>query len=354
MVGTDLNLSLPQIGDTLSDIVTKLQTAFTAIEDSLATRVTPSGLDMSASLDMAGNYLTNVGAAIFRQATPTVTPGSLFYQSNEWFMVDAAGAVQITLNGALNAASIGSITGMSGGAAVAYDLASQEYRFTASPGVPADLTCDDLVLNGASGTVRVNVGAGITSGRTININELPASGVSMLTYDAASSNLADAKTIRATNVVKVTDLDYTGAIKHPEITHIQGLEGAIVTTGTLSPGISGSPSRPEWAASVSAVHTHKIRAPLIPGISRLKKIEIVSNGVSTPTFTILSEAVFPVVMSTVAFTQSSSTSGGFTKYTFTVNTPATLAVGTTLFLKIVEAGAGANTHYSIITTYDAV
>lgn len=236
MPGIDLNLDLPSLSDPLATIVAKTAIALAAIEDDLAGPVTVGELDMNGALSMEGNPIIDVGGLTLG-AGAVATPGTLVYLAGELYVYTAAGPVQITAGGALNAASIGGITGMGGtNAAVAFDLASGEFRFWRDTGVKADIVADDVVLTGAAGTVRLGVDAAITSARVINVKSLPTAGVGLLAYDAATSSLVDASAVTVTK-----DHTFSGTItvgtnlKHTfERTRVIKLSNASPVSGVLS------------------------------------------------------------------------------------------------------------------------
>lgn len=359
MPGVPLNLDLPSLSDDMATIVAKLVTAIGLIQDDLEAKVVPAEIDVNAALSMNGSALTNVGSGQFVAGNPPTNAGTIYYNSNEWFLRDATGAVRITLNGALDASSVGGIGGDYGGgnpASVSYNDASGEYRFTEDVGVWADVVCDDLVLQGASGSVRFSCDSGISSARQVNINELPASGVSLLTYDASNSRLADAQTVRATNVVKATIVDVTGNIRHTERTNLQGFDGSTVTSGSLSFGWD-STNGAFAQSTTGGIFYVPIKAPLIPGVSRATRFELVMTQTSAPTidFFVSTHATPPAGnINPFFFTTTSSSAGGFTKYTFTVTSPGTLLSTYRLYMKVTEGG-GANTKfYSLLTAYDAI
>lgn len=359
MPGVDLNLDLPSVSDTLATIVSKLVTAVSTIADDLEAKVVPAEINVNTALGMNGSALTNLGSAQFVAGNPPTTAGSVYYNGGEFYAIDSTGTIRLTLNGALDAASIGGIGGDYGGANpanVTYDTASQEYRFKVNTTTWADLVCDDVVLMGASGSVRLSCDSGITIARQINVNELPASGISMLTYDASTSRLADAQTVRATNVVKATIVDVTGNIRHAERTNLQGFDGSTVTSGSLSFGWD-STNGAFAQSTTGGIFYVPIKAPLIPGVSRATRFELVMTQTSAPTidFFVSTHATPPAGnINPFFFTTTSSSSGGFTKYTFTVTSPGTLLSTYRLYMKVIEGG-GANTKfYSLLTAYDTI
>lgn len=217
MPGVDLDLDLPSLSDPLSTIVSKLVTAVSTIEDDLADRVTAGELDLDTTVSLNGNPLTNVGGVRLLGGESTVV-GTL-YMDEELNIVTTAGVVQLTSNGAINASSIGGIVGDYGGAnpaAVTYDDASGEFRFTEAPGTYADIVCDDIKLIGAGGSLRLAVDATLSGAQFLNFKSFPSSGVGLLVYQASDSTLIDgsaaAGAISLPVVLTVDEIRYTDAI----------------------------------------------------------------------------------------------------------------------------------------------
>ncbi len=212
MIGSDLNLDLPTLGESIATLVSKTAAALSAIEVSIADKATPAALNINAPLDMAGNAITEVTSVQFAAGNLPSVAGSIYYSEGDWYVIDSVGTIKLTDNGALNAAGVAGIAGDYGGvnpAAVSYDDASGEYRFTEAPGTYADLVAHDVVLNGSAGTVRITVNAAIATARVIDVKSLPAAGVSLLAYDPADSTLVDASTVTIDNALTVTDITAT-------------------------------------------------------------------------------------------------------------------------------------------------
>lgn len=149
MIGTDLNLSLPTLADTYSIAIGKVATALQSIEDSIADRATPTGLNLTANLSLVGNHLTNVGGLILASGNIPVVAGSVYYNGTNFYVRDATGIIQLTAAGAINVAGVGGISGDYGGsnpATASYDEASGEFRFKEESTLYADVRVDDVIL----------------------------------------------------------------------------------------------------------------------------------------------------------------------------------------------------------------
>jgi hypothetical protein len=306
MPGIDLNLDLPSLSDTLSTIVSKLVTAVSTIEDDLAEKVVPAEININSSLSMNGSALTNIGSLQMVSGAVPTTAGAMYYSGGEWFVRDATGLIQLTANGALNAASVGGIVGDYGGvnpAKVTYVDASGEYQFTEETGVFADLVCDDVVLKSATagGSVRIGVDSTISTAKQIQIKSLPASGTGMLVYNSATSTLEDGSATTLT-ALGVTTLTVTNPIKHSDFTRqvpiIPGDTSS--TTGTFTITV--------WKfVKTGAGNTNWI-APLVVDVGEKVKTVTVES-ISGATFTV---NVRKYELGTVVSTGTNSGSGTVT------------------------------------------
>lgn len=356
MPGVDLNLDLPSLSDSMSDIVAALVVAISTIEDDLSAKVVPAELDINAALSMGGNSLTAVGSVQLMSGNAPTAAGSLYYHTDgEFYMLTSAGAVKVTANGSLNVTAANGIVGDYGlgPEAVSYDNLSGEYRFTEDTGVWADLVADDLVLNSASGSVRFAVDNAITTARQFILKDIPASGVSALVYNASNSTVESAENQRITNQLKATILDISGNFRHAEVDYAQGFHDAKATVGSIS---FGAPSGVELCnMAVGATMVVPITAPMQCGVSRLKKLVITHDDNSNPTWTVRSQGGLPCVVGSVGVTAvvSSATSGQRTT-TLTVNTPTTLGAGCRHTLEIHNNAVTTMNFYQIVATVDAV
>lgn len=179
MIGTNLNLDLPTLSDTLATIVSKTVTALGLIQDSIADKATPSALNITSALSLAGNQLTNVASATLTDGNNATVAGTIYYHNNEFYLVDGTGTIQLTSAGAINVSSTGTIGGDYGGsnpANVTYVNATAEYLFKKDGTTYADIVAEDyhhiaawereLVLMG-----QVNLGSVI-----INHGSIPSDG----------------------------------------------------------------------------------------------------------------------------------------------------------------------------------
>lgn len=149
MPGAPLNLDLPQLADTLATTVSKIAVALDVIQRDLSGRIVPAQMNINAALSMNGSALLNVGSMQLAAGNVPSTPGSVYFSGGELWVRDTTGPVRLTLNGAIDAASVGGISGLGGTAAsVVYDLSSQQFRFLAdAAGAKADVAADDVLGN---------------------------------------------------------------------------------------------------------------------------------------------------------------------------------------------------------------
>lgn len=94
MIGTDLNLTLPSTTETMATNIARIATALQSIEDSIAERVSPAGININAPLDMQGNALTDVAALQFASGNVPSTAGSFYYYNGAWYAIDDVGTIQ--------------------------------------------------------------------------------------------------------------------------------------------------------------------------------------------------------------------------------------------------------------------
>lgn len=193
MPGVDLNLPIPALSDTQATVITKVAQALTAIENDLTPRVTSNEININTPLSFNGLGAENLGYATFNGTPSSVVSGTIFF-SGEWFLVTAAGTIQLTNNGALNISIGGGIGGDYGAvsALVTYDNANTRYRFFGSSAASlVDLDARNFVSNGTLAKVTISVDPTFAVNRIFNFKSLPTSGIALLTYDSVSSSVTD-------------------------------------------------------------------------------------------------------------------------------------------------------------------
>jgi len=193
MPGVDLNLDLPTPNDPFVTALAKIVAAFVAIEEDLEPRIGAGSLDIDTELSMNGAALTNVGGVRLQNGESAVV-GTL-YMDEEFHVVTTAGDVQLTLNGVLNVTALGTIGGDYGGfdpANVTFVTTSDDYFFRSDATTFADVQVRDIILNGAAGTFRLGVDAGLSGDQEIRFKSVPVTGHGMFAFNSADNSLVDA------------------------------------------------------------------------------------------------------------------------------------------------------------------
>lgn len=207
MIGTNPNLTLPSGSDTMATVVAKIATALSTLATSIADKATPAAFNINQALSLAGNALTDCSTITLVRGNISTTPGSMYYGTDgEFYAVDVTGtAVKLTANGQINIGGTGGFVGdyvSSNSTGAAYDSASGQFRFTKAAGAQwADVVAANVVHQGSAGSVKIGVDAAINTARIFNFKSLPAAGVSLLVYNAATSTLEDANVTAPTNAV---------------------------------------------------------------------------------------------------------------------------------------------------------
>jgi hypothetical protein len=353
VIGTSLNLTLPATSDTLTTIVDTVRTALSALEDSVAQKATPAGLDIISSLSMGGNWLTNTGAVSFVGGNTPTAPGSVYYAGGEFFFITDDGTVQLTSAGAIDVGSVGGITGMSGNAAVNYSGGTTQYRFFSDTGIYADVVCDDLILEGDNGTVSLGVDSALSGNKVVNFKTIPASGISLVAYDAANTAIQSGGTAKITETTSFTaasvdTLTVTTADKHSftKTRRVPIHNGVNQGTGTYS-----LPSGPDQFTLVSGHATLYfnqlcgLESGDQPTVVRLRMYK--STG---GTATVYLYRNTPDAGPTAIGAPFTTTVVGATTMTCTIPSPVTLAAGDDLHIKINFAADG-DVLYSIAVDF---
>lgn len=266
MPGANLNLDLPTASDNMKTVRDKLVTALQAVEADLAPRIPAGALNITTNLSMGGAALLNVGGV--RLSGGQSDEIGTLYMDEELHAVTPAGNVQITANGGLNIAALGTIGGDYGGAnpaAVIFDDASGEYRFyeDESPVDWAVLVANQLRLEGANGSIRLFVDDAIATARSLGIKTLPSSGVSGLVYNATNATIEDGAATRETNTHLFTSVDLTGSLVVSQRSYLIG-------PGDMYPQTTGGPiatmgSAFAWDHAVSGASSIYVPIRLPPG-----------------------------------------------------------------------------------------
>lgn len=333
MPGTDLNLDLPTPNDPFVTALAKIVAAFTAIEADLEPRIGAGSLDIDTELSMNGAALTNVGGVRLQNGESTVV--GTIYMDEELWAVTTAGAVQITNQGVLNITALGVIGGDYGGsnpAEVTFVDAAAEYRFKETATDWADISCRDIILNGAAGTFRLGADSGLSGDQEIRFKSVPVTGHGMFAFNSADNSLVDAAGVSPV----VGGMTFTANV---DIGNFKLLHGDRTITGPIcssdavvaSGTVAFNGSNP--GAVVAGVSRFPIRQTF-DSQSRIKTITVYFESTSYANITIgLSTNEVPGVPGffNVQLTPLTSTA---TSITLTLVTPHVVVAGRPLWIRI--------------------
>lgn len=286
MPGSDLDLDLPGDGETFVSFAAKVVAALQAIQADLEPRIGAGALDIDSEVSMNGAPLTNVGGVRLQNGQSDVV--GTIYMDEELHAVTSAGDVQITANGTLAITALGVIGGDYGGsnpAEVTFHDSDGSYWFKEDPSTWSDIFVKDIILNGAAGTIRLSVAAGLSGDQEVSFASLPAD-TGVLIYKASDSTLNQNSTTRADNF-RAVDVDITGKLKFTDrkwmTYHFDA--GDFIDGGSVS-HVSGPPQS-GLSMTNGAADTY-LRLPTIPSEYKVTKIEVVSDGHDLGTITLMS------------------------------------------------------------------
>lgn len=331
MPGINLNLPIPSLSDTQTQVVTKTAQALTLINSDLADKVTTAEININANLPFNGLAGVNIGYLQFADALPPLAPGTLAYINGEWFMIDSTGSIKITSNGAINLAVVGAIGGdySTAGALVSYDSANTRYRFFGSGAAAlVDLDARNLALNVSTGKVIFGADSSVTGTVVFNVKSVPSSGTGLLGYDASIGAVVDGSTITTSPTftgqpVFTNNTTFNGLIKHPAYTtEIPMFVGEETQTnvqtgaGQLTHIVSTNPS--VWSSSplgICGLRTNDI----------VQSVTVRMNKVTTALATVaIKKRAVGGSTTTVATTGGTSTATGVVDITATVTSPTAI------------------------------
>lgn len=345
MIGTDPNLDLPSVSDTLSVAMAKVITALETLGTSITDKATPAALDLTSDLSLAGNKLTNVSALTLAAGTVPSAAGSIYYSGGEFYCKDATGTIKLTNVGTINVAGVGGIGGDYSGsnATLNYDLASEEYRLKSDSTHYADVKCDDLLLMepGASPVDAVRITAqAMASGYTLTLPATLPSVQKILQLDTSGNVLTDntgLDDLTLSNNKNVT-LSGTGKIKHGSRTITLPLYGHSwsVAAGTVST-TAGVP-KSSISASATAYYPLNLQLDTDKTITSVLIGSTSSGALSGATFTLVTSAGgaspgFTTTGVTATCSGFLTTLGGSLPYSMS------LANAPVLWLKVVTDGS---------------
>lgn len=144
MPGNVLPIVYPTIGEPINTALAKLIAAIQILQNDVEPKVLGSELQWLQDFSAGGFALTALSKLQLDTLANQVglATGTLYFSDGELFAQTGSGAVQITLNGGINAAAIGGIVGDYGGsnpARVTYTDATDTYSFTGDTSDWSDL-----------------------------------------------------------------------------------------------------------------------------------------------------------------------------------------------------------------------
>lgn len=174
MTTPNMNLTLPVVSQTpgptwASEINDDLSIIDAHNHAGSGALVPVAGLDINADLSLDTHALTDVTKAVFLNQSPITTLNALYARSGNLYWTDGSGnQIQLTLSGAVNVGSAGSISGMFGNCAVVYSSGLLSYVFYDALGAKASLVCDSISLDqtvlNPSGAVSLTLPGSVPAG----------------------------------------------------------------------------------------------------------------------------------------------------------------------------------------------
>lgn len=207
-----LDLDLPVVTSTLGpEWAQLLNDALLLVDDHDHTSgkgrpITSAALNINDDVSL-NNF--NFTAARSFNMTDQVTPisgardvRSVYAAGGELYYNDSAGnQVRITLNGAIDASSSGGISGMTGGASVAYNSVSKTFTFSQSTGKNAKLDVADILIREAAtsaNAITLKSPTSLASAYTVTLpTAVPAS---TLAVQMSSTGVLTADTIKTAQI----------------------------------------------------------------------------------------------------------------------------------------------------------
>lgn len=324
--------------------------------DELITRVSSpvpfSALDSGSDIDLNGKSITNVYGIQFQNHTDAVanTPGLIRYYGNEWYLVTAAGAVQVTSGGVINAASVGGIGGDYGGvnpASVRFVDASQRYDFwddyagTALGYVKAR---GFDVANGAAGAKRARIDYGGAADVVLTLPAtIPAANRSVLQIDNAGDISFNDSATPLTEDLWLGNKE----IKHTKERSVTySFQPDYVTAGTfVQSGAFGDATECNAAGDVYR-HLNGLQVGWRIKAIKVRCIRVLADAANFKLYKVVN-SVAPVTLATTA----DAGTGAVATVTITPGAPPTVAANDRYTVGV-ESAANTDLFYSIEVVYD--
>jgi hypothetical protein len=325
-IGQSLGATIPAIGTAGTTYATNINDALTALVDACEAGVSTSvGLTVDSDVDFDGNGITDAShIGLVNQASQPATAGFAYIYNNEWYLNDGLGNdVRITLNGALDASSVGGIGGDYGGgnpAAVSFNDANSKYSFTTDPSVFATLEAGPVrhIAATSGNALTVKAPDSLAGAYTVTWPTAVPGSTSLVMMSSAgvlSTSLTPSITsLTASGAVSAATVTVTAAdVYRGEATDFVHALDCYSTAATLAQDANG---RWQWEATTGAV----VAIPLsLREGDRLKSISfrVVGSAAGVVTCTIVRNTV-NADPSAVTSIWSSGTSSGAGAQTVTL------------------------------------
>lgn len=341
-IGDTFPYSVPVVGSAGPAYATSVDNILTEAITRLSAKIPLSSLQFNANLDLSGQailnaaYLTLVNAA----TTPGASPVNRLttYLGDLWY-VGPSGPIQLTTGGALNAASIGGITGNYGGANPAqltYVSAQTRYDAYANFGTGTWAYIRALgfdIAAGAASTVFARLLFGGGSNLTFTLPPtLPSAGLNGVLTVSDTGAITQGVTI-----TQSPSLSGAAQYKHTnnrQISHVPFLSELSINSG--SPGVvAGTPG----VTMAATTDVYFKTAELLVG-QQLQSVVLNTNSAATATYT-LYKTNGSGAMTTVA---GATTTTAASLVTVTPSVPTPVAAGDQYYVRI-------NGNVGIITVF---
>lgn len=327
--GDNIATTVPSVGDAETGGTTDLLTIITALVAIAETKVTPSEIDMDATLDFNSQAAENVKYIEF--VTQSSSPGNeILYTKNdgatdELYFTNGSGSdVQITNGGSLNVAATGSITGAgygSGGVAVNWNAAGTNYQMLQAASTYAAVTCSEVQLYDSTYVIGINPPTLSASYDLTLPASLPAAEIG-LTLDA-SGNVA----------VSDDSTPYT-AYKHATV-H-RGLFFINADNTNWGTDVSGVVTNTTTSGSQRLSYGVDLQTGDV--VTAFKLYYSTNNNPDTVTLD------FRKITSSGDTSIDSTTTSSTGTVTHTLASPTTIADDTIYYYKITHTGAASSSH----------
>lgn len=149
----NMGLTLPEVLVTSGpQYATEINTAFDEVDShdhspGKGSRITPSGLNINASLPINNNSITNIKSLVLATQTSVTTNKSIYSRGVDLYYRDNAGnEIQLTAAGGVNVSGVGGFTGLVSPASATYTLLSETFGFFSDASEYAKLATGDLQI----------------------------------------------------------------------------------------------------------------------------------------------------------------------------------------------------------------